>query len=1063
MGVQGLWTILDKAGNPVELESLNKKRLAIDASIWAHQFLKALKDGQGNIVENAHILGFLRRICKLIFYNIKPVFVFDGPAPALKRRTLKNRREQREQAEENLKVTAEKILLSKLKVASLSSTENSLSDLSGDSSSKKSDSYQVQEVLASYYSSRKRDRDTFELPKLEKGPFSNVTAEDPRYDFNEELLQYLKEFRPDMEEVSLDAFDELPIVTQYEIINELRGRSRQTSSKRLQHMINHAPKALDFSQLQIQNLMQRNQLTQKYLDVVGIGDERNLPTTARIASSKNRAFALVKNSDSGGGWKLSADGSISSLPSRSSGLVHSSSEAKVPQKTVDFIKKADSSYDSDLEFDDSLDFLNKDFSISSQSTSDAKNVKVPSTTKGKGVSSKSNSPDLNPLDLDLFQDSDDDFKEVDFETSNETKLKNEEIHELDNWKNYLGNNVDPYVPDADVFFHMALYEWSYDILKIKKEFFASQEADPSDINFDKIVCYEEFLNEVISLRFPQNHSKKILDDVELSNIESKTYSPVFQNASLVDSTQTEATDTLIDSDLILSNEDPDFSASGFTQDDVLSIEPSLVTVQPNEVDSFISVDENIETDVNPSGPILLYEEQDNLSVQLDNTLEAGIDNKIQEIEIKNKAVPDSSVDLNKKNLDETKHEPNVLVESSNQSLSPLKNSDKILSLPEAKPSSPKNLSTSAKNTRSEEQALKSNKTPPFQSNLSLPLKPKNYDTPVGSYPLTSNQDVPAQSKEMLNTEVIDLLKLQANQKRLLNDPSASQFQDIKELLTLFGIPYLDALGEAEAQCAKLTQLGLVDGIATDDSDVFLFGGTPVFRHLFHQGKHVCCYSMDNIAAALRLTQNQLIDLAHLLGSDYTEGIVGVGPVSALEILASFPDGLKSFYDWWKELSRSQDKKPKREKDPVKRKLIPLGKRLYIPESFLNPEVSRAYLNPLVDDSKQSFQWGKPDLPGLQIFLDKYLGWSKEKVNELINPIIQHQNRLDKSHQTKMSDFFRAKSTSDVKQEINSKRLMTAIENLPIPNGLASRPSDKEPNFDLPNLNDFDSDEFEVVD
>ena len=36
--------------------------------------------------------GFLRRILKLMFFGIKPVFVFDGQTPALKKKTLQERK-----------------------------------------------------------------------------------------------------------------------------------------------------------------------------------------------------------------------------------------------------------------------------------------------------------------------------------------------------------------------------------------------------------------------------------------------------------------------------------------------------------------------------------------------------------------------------------------------------------------------------------------------------------------------------------------------------------------------------------------------------------------------------------------------------------------------------------------------------------------------------------------------------------------------------------------------------------------------------------------------------------
>ena len=35
-----------------------------DASIWVHQFVKAMRDERGEPLPNAHLIGFFRRICK---------------------------------------------------------------------------------------------------------------------------------------------------------------------------------------------------------------------------------------------------------------------------------------------------------------------------------------------------------------------------------------------------------------------------------------------------------------------------------------------------------------------------------------------------------------------------------------------------------------------------------------------------------------------------------------------------------------------------------------------------------------------------------------------------------------------------------------------------------------------------------------------------------------------------------------------------------------------------------------------------------------------------------------
>jgi hypothetical protein len=70
------------------LETIEGKALAIDSSIWMYQFQATMRDKDGRALLNAHVLGFLRRICKLLFYGIRPVFVFDGGAPTLKRNTI---------------------------------------------------------------------------------------------------------------------------------------------------------------------------------------------------------------------------------------------------------------------------------------------------------------------------------------------------------------------------------------------------------------------------------------------------------------------------------------------------------------------------------------------------------------------------------------------------------------------------------------------------------------------------------------------------------------------------------------------------------------------------------------------------------------------------------------------------------------------------------------------------------------------------------------------------------------------------------------------------------------
>ena len=104
------------AARKILMEQLEGKTLAIDVSIWIIQFLNVIEyrknsdNPLGAPNEFQVIDGFLRRICKLLYYGIKPVFVFDGATPQLKKKTLMLRRKLRHKQQVNYGKAAEKLL-----------------------------------------------------------------------------------------------------------------------------------------------------------------------------------------------------------------------------------------------------------------------------------------------------------------------------------------------------------------------------------------------------------------------------------------------------------------------------------------------------------------------------------------------------------------------------------------------------------------------------------------------------------------------------------------------------------------------------------------------------------------------------------------------------------------------------------------------------------------------------------------------------------------------------------------------------------------------------------------
>ncbi len=112
--------------------------------------------------------------------------------------------------------------------------------------------------------SKWRDFDPYKLPEVDMeaaiAKASRASAPDPRLATEDELRYFIDRMKPEDLDVTSPAFRELPTEVQYEIIGDLRLKSRQTSHKRLEAMLKISKSALDFSKAQILNLKQRKRI-----------------------------------------------------------------------------------------------------------------------------------------------------------------------------------------------------------------------------------------------------------------------------------------------------------------------------------------------------------------------------------------------------------------------------------------------------------------------------------------------------------------------------------------------------------------------------------------------------------------------------------------------------------------------------------------------------------------------------------------------------------------------------------------------------------------------------------
>jgi flap endonuclease-1 len=187
--------------------------------------------------------------------------------------------------------------------------------------------------------------------------------------------------------------------------------------------------------------------------------------------------------------------------------------------------------------------------------------------------------------------------------------------------------------------------------------------------------------------------------------------------------------------------------------------------------------------------------------------------------------------------------------------------------------------------------------------------------------------------------------------------------EARHLLRLLGIPTVQAPSEAEAQAAHMAAAEDVWAAASKDYDSLLFGAPRVVRFLTISGKEFLpsqgafrpivpeLIDSGRLLHALAISREQLVELGILVGTDFNDGVKGIGPKKALRLVQEFG---------------SIDRMP----DEIRRAVGEVD------------EVRRIYLNPDISD-EYDITSGEPDFEAVIEFLCGQREFSKERVTSAL--------------------------------------------------------------------------------
>ncbi|KAL7926777.1 hypothetical protein ACQKWADRAFT_278552 [Trichoderma austrokoningii] len=1140
MGVNGLWTVIQPCARPTNLATLNRKRLAVDASIWIYQFLKAVRDKEGNALRNSHIVGFFRRICKLLWFGILPVFVFDGGAPALKRATIQKRKQRREGRREDAIKTAGKLLAIQMQRLAEEEEEKRRKENERSRASRAVEEEEeiipdasklvyVDEIGMSQQE-RMRNRkfykqDAYHLPELENGISSMGKPDDPRIMSVEELEEYARQFN-NGEDINLydfskidfdgDFFKSLPPPDRYNILNAARLRSRLRMGLSKEQLDDMFPDRMAFSRFQIERVKERNHLTQRLMYEMGmLSTDLTLSVNARIAGERDREYILVKNDGVEGGWAL--------------GVVSKEKDVGEAHKPIDV---------------DAIQFQYQTKEDESEGEDDFEDVPIVGINRLPKISQSA------AASLEVAQDMND--RRQQFYASNRQEAVNEAAGEgslfvdghLEPTANVLdGQPMELMHPEEEDDLNLAI------ALSLQNQHGIGQEPDEgSDVEDESrekpewaqvaveapkpigrgggsMIAHivNNRANAAVPKRQEEEKDSDSEDDLQAILAKSRKMKkaqpkPVFENKKnpfdgplpfpkldwgssiFAKKKGPEEKPILITAggDAGPEEEEKDdemgggFEAEPQKEDGPKPLPPWLVD-NDTDIREAIQQQKDVEREINAQDRAEMEEEERLRKRELRDRLieiessgdEDGSDDvKIIEIPPSPEPEPISSpAKIGGMEVPVIESTPDEKKEKEDDDESPEPEFEEI---PIAEAPSAPVMETEAQNGHEFPEPEFEDVQPSIQEGLpddSISFENTSLNQPLaailpGNITITDeelfggeeydefsdpedeelltqmaeeaeeharfaselNNKSTQQNREDYERELRALRSQQKKDRRDADEVTQTMISECQALLRLFGIPYITAPMEAEAQCAELVRLNMVDGIVTDDSDTFLFGGTRVYKNMFNSNKFVECYVGADLDKELSLSREQLISLAQLLGSDYTEGLPGVGPVTAVEILSEFPskNGLEEFREWWRDVQSQVRPKEADASSAFRRKFRKSqATKLFLPVAFPSPAVYEAYLHPVVDSSTEPFQWGVPDVAGLREYLMATIGWSKERTDEVLVPVIRDMNKREiEGTQSNITRFFGgsvgagARETFAPRQRVQgSKRMAAAVDRL----------------------------------